>query len=70
MMDLPCSASAEPGRRDSGRSALPLTRSQQGVLALDIDANTATGIGLDSECPSIALTPKIERLLGGGRTRK
>ncbi|MCW8308828.1 phosphoadenosine phosphosulfate reductase family protein [Acidiphilium sp. PA] len=62
-MDLPYSASAEPGRGDSGRSALPLTKSRQGTLPLDTVANTSAGTGCDSECPPIALTPEVARLL-------
>ncbi|MCW8309046.1 phosphoadenosine phosphosulfate reductase family protein [Acidiphilium sp. PA] len=62
-MDAFCSASAEQGRGDSGRSALPLTKSWQGKLPFDADANTAIGTGWDSECPPIALTPEVERLL-------
>ncbi len=60
-MGAPCSASAGQGRGDSGRAALPLTRSRQGTLALDIDANTGTN--WDAESPPIALTPEITRLL-------
>ncbi|HQT90315.1 MAG TPA: phosphoadenosine phosphosulfate reductase family protein, partial [Acidiphilium sp.] len=39
------------------------TRRRQGILALDFDANTSAGTGWNSECPPIALTPEVARLL-------
>ncbi|MDD2878328.1 MAG: phosphoadenosine phosphosulfate reductase family protein [Acidiphilium sp.] len=60
-MGASCPAYAGQGRGDSGRSALPLTRSRQGTLPLDIDASAGTG--WDPTSPPIALTPEVTRLL-------